>query len=229
MTDWVLSLDLSSPQGILALEGHGKLFHREVAAGSRVSQLFVEADELLSLAGIDFKDIGAIGVAKGPGSFTGIRVAVMAAKTLAMVAHLPLVAPASLEVIAEGCRGPVEAVMVALDARRGEVYYGLYRLDSPIPATLEKPHVARPDLAAASLIQWQDRLPGTIGLTGSGLKAYEDAWPAGMLIIEKAGPDAQGLSRLCRNYYRSGRVEEALQLMPLYLRRPDLGGGATCA
>ncbi len=234
MSEWILSIDLSTPEGIVTLEGYGKLFHREVAAASRVSELFVEAGELLSLAAIKSTDIGAIGVARGPGSFTGIRVAVMAAKTLAATLGVPLAAPDSPEVIAEGCRGLAEAVMVASDARRGEVYYGLYRLDEPAPRVLERPQVAKPEAAVACLLQWQNRLGEKIGLAGSALAAYPAAWPHDVLLIEETGPGPMGLSGLCRRYHELGRVEEPLELMPLYLRRPDaresvsLPGGVPC-
>jgi tRNA threonylcarbamoyladenosine biosynthesis protein TsaB len=126
----LLALELSTPEGILILESNGKLFQRCLAAGSRVSQLFYELRELLREANIEPHELTVIGVGRGPGSFTGIRVAVMAAKTLAMVLRLPLVAPDSLEILAEAYRGIAESAMIAIDARRGEIYYGLYDLSN---------------------------------------------------------------------------------------------------
>lgn len=219
--DWLLALDLSTPYGIVVLEGNGNLFHRNVAAGSRVSQLFVEVSELLSLAAINATGLGVIGVGKGPGSFTGIRVAVMAAKALAKVLEIPLVAPDTLEVIAAGCRGSVGAVMATLDARRGEVYYGLYRLGRAETAIIEEPRVGPPREAVDHLSQWKGRLEGDIGLTGSALKAFPEAWPPDLLVFENGSPSPEGLSRVCRKYHERRAVEDPMKLRPLYLRRPD--------
>jgi tRNA threonylcarbamoyladenosine biosynthesis protein TsaB len=228
---WLLALDLSTPRGLLTLDGNGKSFQCEVAAGSRVSRLFVQARNLLGEACIDPGDIEVVGAGRGPGSFTGIRVAVMAAKTLASVLGVPLVAPDSLEAFAEGCRGIVTSVMIALDARRGEVYYGLYDLSDLPPKTLEAPVVAPPQEAVACISALKDRMGG-LGLAGSGVAAYPLVWPEDVRVIEDSIPGPEGLSRLCRTYYGLGRVEDPMSLMPLYLRRPDIrvpsaGGGDT--
>ena len=219
--EWLLALDISGPRGVLALEGPRGLFYREVAGGSRVSQLFVTAGEVFSEAGIDPRHLGLIGVARGPGSFTGVRVGVMAAKVLAAVFELPLVAPDSLRVMAMGARGEAEAVFVALDARRGEVYHALYGLDGEYPVGLEGPRVAPPAQAARSLSRWRARLPGRLVLAGSGIDAFPDAWPADLPRLAGELPEPGGLAQLCRYAFERGEDVQPMQLLPLYLRRPD--------
>jgi tRNA threonylcarbamoyladenosine biosynthesis protein TsaB len=231
----LLALELSTPEGILILESNGKLFQRRLEAGSRVSQLFFESRELLREANIEPQELTLIGVGRGPGSFTGIRVAVMAAKALAMVLRLPLVAPDSLEILAEACRGIAESAMIAIDARRGEIYYGVYDLTQSPPLVLEEPQVATPQDASALALKLGNRLQGRLALAGSGITAYPGAWPHGLIVIESEVPRGEGLAGICRKYHELGRLEDATNLLPLYLRKPDIkeplacGGSAPCA
>ena len=218
---WLLALDLSTPRGILALEGPGGLFHRIIEGASRISQLFVAAGEIMSAAGITPHEVGLVGVGRGPGSFTGVRVGVMAAKTLALVLQVPLVAPDSLEVVAMGAEGTGEAVFVALDARRGEVYYALYRLDEGYPTVLEGPSVAAPGGAAASLSRWREEITGGIAITGTGVAAFSEAWPRDAVIANRDSPEPEGLARLCRHRFARGETCDPMELLPLYIRRPD--------
>lgn len=219
--EWLLALDLSTPRGVLALEGPGGLIHRVIEGGSRVSHLFVAAGETVTAAGITPREIGLIGVGRGPGSFTGVRVGVMAAKTLALVLGVPLVAPGSLEVTAMGMGGMAEAVFVALDARRGEVYYALYRLEDGYPAVLEGPAVARPEEAAGSLSRWREEIQGVMAVTGTGVDAFPEAWPRDLAVAHRDSPGPEGLARLCRRLFSHRETCDPLELLPLYLRRPD--------
>jgi len=200
-------------------EGH---YHREVAAESRVSQLFVAVSEVMTAAGIVPRQLGLVGVGRGPGSFTGVRVAVTAAKFLAAVVDVPLVAPDSLMVTAAGTNGDKDVVFVALDARRGEVYHALYRLDGGYPVAQWEPCVAPPEAAAASLASWMEKEEGRVKGAGNGIEMYRDLWPRGLERVDADAPDPAGLARLCRLAAGRGEYEAPIELLPLYLRRPDI-------
>ncbi len=222
---WLLGLDLSTPRGILVLAGEGGSFHREIAGDARVSRLFPAVAEVMSDAGIGPREVGLIGVGRGPGSFTGVRVAVTAAKIMAAVLDLPVVAPDTLMVTAAGAGEEGKAVFAALDARRGEVYYALYRFYDGYPAALMEPCVASPEAAAASLSRWiEGEVAGAIGV-GSGIDAYPYAWPAGVEMIAGGGPEPAGLARLCRLAAAREELCDPYMLLPLYLRRPDASRG----
>ncbi len=154
---WLLAWDLSGARGVLVLDGPGTTLYREIAGTTRVSHLFVTAGDLLSSAGIVPQAIGLLGVGRGPGSFTGVRVAVTAAKVLADALRLPLVAPDSLKVLAAGAGEEGDTVFAAIDARRGEVYHALYCIDHGHPRVLMEPSVTSPVAAAASLHAWIGR------------------------------------------------------------------------
>jgi len=218
---WLLALDLSTPRGVLVLDGPGGTFDSEIAGDSRVSHLFVAAGEIMSGAGINPRDVNLMGVGKGPGSFTGVRVAVTAAKIISAVLGLPLVAPDTLMVTAIGASDAGKAVFVALDARRGEVYYALYRCDDEYPQALIEPGVASPQEAADVLSGWIAREECEVIGIGNGIDAYPHAWPPGMEVIDGCGPEPSGLAWLCRIAAARGEQVDPVMLLPFYLRRPD--------
>ncbi len=216
-----MAMDLSTPRGVLVVDGPSGVFYRDVNGASRVSRLFVAAAELVSEAGIDRCDIGLIGVARGPGSFTGVRVAVTAAKVLAAALEAPLVAPDSLTVTAMGVGEHGDAVFAAIDARRGEVYHALYRQDRGYPVALMEPRVAPPEAAAASVRDWMEKEGSEVAGVGNGMEAYPGAWPAGLTRSGTATPRAESLAGICRLAYACGETEDPVALLPFYLRRPD--------
>ncbi|MGQ9475615.1 MAG: tRNA (adenosine(37)-N6)-threonylcarbamoyltransferase complex dimerization subunit type 1 TsaB [Actinomycetota bacterium] len=223
---WLLALDLSGPGGLVVLEGGKTLVHEawEESEGSRF--LFKLAGELMREAGVSPRDLGLLGVGTGPGSFTGIRMAVTAIKTLAEVLEVPVVAPDSLAATAVGPEGKGN-VFVALDARRGEVYHALFRIEPGrpfgFPVLAGGPRVEAPGEAALFLREKVVGMEGDLLLVGSGIRAYPDAWPRGVVRAERRGPDPAALAWLCREMHARGMVVEHLSLLPFYLRRPDVG------
>jgi len=220
---------------LLVLDGTGLTLYREIAGASRVSDLFVAASELLAGANIAPDALGLLGVGRGPGSFTGVRVEVTAGKVLADALGITLMAPESLAVLAAGAGADGEAVFAAIDARRGEVYHALYHVDNGYPVVLMEPRIASPVSAAASLHAWMVREGrGTIGV-GSGIVAYHDVWPEDMVAAEGEHPQAKGLVNLCRLAWGCGDTADPMALLPLYIRRPDarercgdIKGGGIC-
>ncbi|WP_458011686.1 tRNA (adenosine(37)-N6)-threonylcarbamoyltransferase complex dimerization subunit type 1 TsaB [Candidatus Solincola sp.] len=223
---WLLAMDLAGPRGLVVLEGPGVMLHSSWEGGERARLLFTVAGDLLREAGITPRDLGLLGIGRGPGSFTGIRMGVMAAKALAEVLGLPLVAPDSLAAAAVGPEG-TENVFVALDARRGEIYSALFRMEGhggfAFPKLLAGPLVCGPEETARFLVERMIGLEGELLLVGSGVGAYPDVWPREARRAERRGPDPAGLAWLCRELHGRGEVEDHLSLIPLYLRRPDVG------
>jgi tRNA threonylcarbamoyladenosine biosynthesis protein TsaB len=218
---WLMALDLSTPRGVVVVDGPGGTASSEVAGSSRVSRLFVAAGELMSATGINARELGLLGVGKGPGSFTGVRVAVTAAKVLASVLDIPLVAPDSLMVTAVGAGRDEEVVFACIDARRGEVYHALYRIDDGYPEVLMEPRVSPPEEAADSIRAWMEGDTGVPIGAGSGYDAYLDCWPYGLAGTGMETPQAESLAGLCRLALERGEIVDPVTLLPIYLRQSD--------
>ncbi len=162
-------------------------------------QLGPGIERVLADAGAISRDVTAVAVGVGPGPFTGLRVGLVTARTLAFALDIPVYGVCTLDVLAaEAIDAGLEDLVVATDARRKEVYLARYsggvRVDGP--------EVGRPaDLASD--------LPAA----GRGAEMYADHFPG------HTGPLDPSAAVLARAVH-----EERFELLdpePLYLRRPD--------
>lgn len=121
----ILALETATDPGSIALWRDGKIIARTCPDRlSNSETLLPQAAETLRELGLNFGDVQGIAFGMGPGSFTGLRVSCGAAQGLAVARDLPLLGIGTLEAMALASGG--ERVIVALDARMGEVYYGVY-------------------------------------------------------------------------------------------------------
>lgn len=173
------------------------------AAGADIGRGHAErlmefVDAALEAAGVDIRAIGRIAVTVGPGSFTGIRVGVAAARGLALALGVPAVGVSTLAALAADRQRPL---LVAMDAKRGEVYWQLFAADG----TATTPAIAT--LAEARAIA-----AGHDGaITGS----------AAHLLREGAPQDADGVSIAAVARLGARLDPQDHQPKPLYLRGPD--------
>lgn len=147
----ILAIETATDACSVALLAAGGLAVRHAVAPRRHAELVLAmVDEVLAEAGRDLASIGAVAFGRGPGSFTGVRIAAGVAQGLAFGADLPVVAVSTLHALAEGTRRRSGAtrVLAALDARMGEVYWGAYRaataegaLVEALPECVRAPHL----------------------------------------------------------------------------------------
>ena len=150
---------------------------REIGKGHAEALIPVMAGALAD-AGCDYSDLGAIAVAAGPGSFTGVRIGIAAARGLALALDIPATGVTTLAALAHDARGvfPGRACLSVLDAKRGELYVALYDA-----AGVETVAPMITDAAsAAELARDHDAV-----LTGSGAGLVGEA--AGDRLVEIAG------------------------------------------
>ena len=112
----------------------------EARAGGHAERLMPMIAEVMEEAGLAFADLGRIAVTVGPGTFTGVRGGVAAARGLALASGLPVVTATSLAVMAHGAREQLQGrdadlLAVAVDARRGMVYLEIFDEAPPRPTT----------------------------------------------------------------------------------------------
>lgn len=178
---------------------------------------------VLSQAALAMKDIDCIAVDVGPGLFTGMRVGMATAQSLAWALDVPIVPVSSLDTLAFGLGTSEDPVAVALDARRGEVYWALYRESEEHgePVVLSSPRVSSPQDVAIAIA---DRGESTVCI-GTGFHRYPQEFETNPWIVE--GPVALSMPRaedlLGLAVIRASREQwvSADQLEPVYLRVPD--------
>ena len=128
----VLALDTSSPSGSLAVLRDEKVIGVVSTATGEVysSRMFRELEFLLGELSLRMEELELFAVAAGPGSFTGLRVGLAAVKGWAEVYRKPIAAVSALEAVAAQWRSSAALVVPVRDARRGQLYFGLYRRPS---------------------------------------------------------------------------------------------------
>lgn len=173
-------------------------------------------------SGIRALDCDRLGVTVGPGTFTGLRVGLAAARGLALATGLPLVGITTLQAIASNVPGPGDRILTLLDAKRGEVYGQLFEagqnlkpLTPPSVLTHEAAEaLTREVLSGKSAAAHQVRLIGT----GAPLIAARIGGAALTLISEASfQPDAAEVARLASLVADPASAPPD----PLYLRAPD--------
>ncbi len=168
---------------------------------------------LLAEAGIAAKDLKAIAVGIGPGSYTGLRVGVMAAKTLAYATGAHLVALDSLEFFARSAPILGGSLRILIDAQRGDFHVADYeRIDRDAP--LRKLGPTR--LISGELLSTSSPTPETIG--GPGVTAWKHAWPSGSTILTGDEAAPYELLAMAHAAIAEGRFSDAHSLEPGYFR-----------
>ena len=200
----LLTFDTATPRVAVALhDGSDVVAELEAErAMKHGEQLAPLVDAVMRQVGVVRQDLTAIGVGVGPGPFTGLRVGLVTARTLAFVLEIPVYGVCTLDVLA------VEAVdtgavdrdfVVATDARRKEVYLASYDADG---TRLDGPVVDKPAGLATD-----------VPVVGEGALLYPEAFP---LAVGPQRPSAGWLARVVAQ-----ERAELLDPEPMYLRRPD--------
>ena len=193
----------------------------EVAPRGHSGRLLGQVDELLRAAGLAAADLDAVAFGRGPGAFTGVRIAAAAAHGLAAARALPLLPVSSLAALAREARrrhGGAR-VLAARDARLDQVYWGLYQCDGEAVEALRPEAAAAVGDFAAALASLPD---GWLG-AGSGFRLPAVAAAAGRLgrpVAPDARPEARAVAELGLADFRAGRVPATDEAQPLYLRAP---------
>lgn len=199
-----LILDTCGPVGSVALVD-GETTQATLDGRSSAEQLLPALRRLLGARPL--AELDAIAVVSGPGSFTGLRIGLSAAKALAEASNLPLVALSRLAVLAS--KSPAAgAVHAVLDAGRGEFYHGLFDDGSDTEALLTR---AELDAAVAAA-------PGTLLVCEELVaRALVELHP---VLVE--APDATDAAPLAQQAYDAGHFADIAQLDANYVRRAEV-------
>lgn len=216
----ILGVETSGPAGSAALVIDGAVQgERELSASGRrhARTLIPELDGLLRSAGLAPRDVTLMAVSMGPGSFTGLRVGVVCAKTFAYAVGCRLVGVDTfLAVAAE--QSPADALWVIDDALRGDLFAGRYRHLEGGWKEVDRPRLL-------PLEEWRANLATGDVVTGPGVEKLADL----LAGLEQSGvplgpvgqrlPRARQIALLGGRQAASGRVDDPWRLEPLYMRR----------
>ena len=215
----VLGFDTSTAAtGVCVVRADGATFEHSpapetlAAPPGHASELMPRIAESMDRAGLVFGDLDAIGVGRGPGTFTGLRIGIATARALATASGIPLRPVSSLAALAAGIDAPVRLPMI--DAKRGEVFAALYEgAEERWPAS-----VASPDELAARV---QAQSPSALAAGDGALRFREVLEAAG---VDVAPPESQlHVVRGVHVCSLAASVEAVSPeaVLPDYIRAPD--------
>jgi tRNA threonylcarbamoyladenosine biosynthesis protein TsaB len=190
----MLAFDTATEVATSALVDDGEVLAER---SSRARTLLEDVDALLRQGGANARDLDALAVGIGPGSFTGVRIGLATARGLALALELPGAGVSTLAALAAGAPGAIPVV----DARRREVFAlvdGEPSVLAPADLTIE---------------------PGTV-CVGDGARRYRDIFEAGGAVVPP-DDDERHLPRARFHAALAGTLGPVDEIEPLYLRVPD--------
>lgn len=177
-------------------------------------------DEICRMTEQEPKTMDAIAVASGPGSFTGLRIGAATAKGLALALALPVVAVPTLDAMAYQCFDAVSVICPIMDARRGQVYNGLYEWENG-RFFIKQPSRA---IDMAEVIEELNAAGGPVIFLGDGVPVQEEQIRARLHVPFYLAPATMNRQRagavasLGAEQYAQGRFLKAEEFAPQYLR-----------
>lgn len=211
----VLAIDTATERCSVVLRTAGTVIERSVETPRGHAELVLPMVEaVLGEAGLALTALDGIAYGRGPGAFTGVRIAVSVVQGLAFGARLPTVGVSDLAAVAQQAARPGERALVCMDARMGEVYWGVFEVESVtgLATLLGEEQVSDPARVPAR--------EDVSVVAGSGLEAYPQLsarFPAAR-HVGGALPHAREVALLGEALLAAGQGVPAAQARPVYLR-----------
>ena len=191
------------------------------------AQILLLVHEVLAEAGLTLPRLDAIAFGRGPGAFTGVRLAASVAQGLAFGSNLPVVPVSDLQAVAQRAleaQPDAARVLVCTDARMREVYWGCFARDDRGLARAVGEERVGPAAQVRLPDPWTDLAGGPLAVygAGAGFAAYPElrsvVAAAPGTLLDDLLPRAQEVVRLAVPEVREGRVLSPEQALPVYLR-----------
>lgn len=177
-------------------------------------------DEIVRMTELDMESIDAIAVAAGPGSFTGLRIGSATAKGLGLALKKPLVSVPTVDALAYNLYDAKGLVCPIMDARRSQVYTGIYRFENHRLVTVKEQWAD----AVTSLLDELNALGEPVTFLGDGVPVFREMIAENLKVPYSFAPAhlnrqrAAAVGALGMFYYKEGRVQRADEHAPKYLR-----------
>lgn len=177
-------------------------------------------DEIVKMTETDLQSVDAIAVAKGPGSFTGLRIGAATVKGLALTLDKPVIGIPTVEGLAMNLYGADALICPLMDARRNQVYTGIYQFCDGELSVLEDQMAVGID----QIIQMLNERNQSVIFLGDGVSVYREIIEEKMMVPFSFAPAHQNNQRAgavgvrAMSYYKQGKTESADDFVPEYLR-----------
>ncbi len=217
----LLAFDTSTEACSCAVLQGGRLEERFELIPRQHNQLLLPMIHgMLSDFGLGFADLDAVAFGKGPGSFTGLRIAAGVAQGIAFAADLPVIGVSTLAALAAEAAAAVPSALVfsCLDARIDEIYSGWYQVSDGMPVLLSAEQLCRPELLAADVPGGE----GPVLAAGNGLQflsrmppqiqnSFENSYP---LLL----PRSRYIAKIASQMWQRNEIMAPDNIEPVYLR-----------
>lgn len=211
---YILNIETATKNCSVALAKEGKtILCKEIAEEgySHAERLHVYIEEIINEAGIDMKDLAAIAVSQGPGSYTGLRIGVSAAKGLCYALDIPLIAVDTLRTLASKVTVTEGLIVPMIDARRMEVYSAVFS------SSLEKKREVLAEIITESSFEDIQETVYFVGDCNEKCKAVltKDNF---VFLDDIKYPSANEMSTLSFDKYKKSDTVDVAYFEPYYLK-----------
>jgi len=214
---------------LIEKDGKQSLYKRyQLAPREHTKLILPMLDEVLAEADLKIADVDAIAFGRGPGAFTGLRIATGIAQGLALSIDKPTLPVSSLQAMALAAKNETsssnnnQSIVVAIDARMGEVYWAEYQLVNNSVEQIGKEQLSQPE----EMFKKVDSLAkdNSITVIGSGWDEYMKAFQesnnnaTALQQLPEKFPDAADVAQLALMAFRKGETQSIEDAQPVYLR-----------
>ena len=219
----ILAIDSSSVVATVAITDEEKIIaeysvnHKKTHSQTLLPMI----EEIVKMAEINIDELDAIAVSGGPGSFTGLRIGSATAKGIAFAIKKPIIHIPTIDGLAYNMYGTNRIVCPIMDARRNQVYTGLYRFENDEFITIE----AQSQKDIMDVIKSVNEIGKSVVFLGDGTSIYKEIITKNINVDCQFAPihmnmqRASSVAALAVKYYNEGKVIESSEHKPDYLRK----------
>lgn len=178
-------------------------------------------DEMMKITGFNKKELDAVAISKGPGSFTGLRIGSATAKGLSQALNIPVISVSSLEGLAANLYGTEDLICPIMDARRSQVYAGIFQYEGEKLVTRMEDDA----VSVADLISMLNEKGEPVIFLGDAVPVYQKLLEEGLTVPYRFAPSHMNRQRagavgvLAVQYFKEGKTETSRDHKPEYLRK----------
>ena len=210
----ILSIENSTPSLSIALKSSNKITEKNLIVSDKSENILPLIDGLLKKSGLDIKKIDLLCIGLGPGSFTGLRVAVSIAKGLHIAAGIPLLGLPSYSALGHEYKGLGKEVVVLFDARRSLIYGAVYTQRKGRVITKTKEKLSELDYF---LRRFCSKNSVFLGESFRFSRQIQRIWPRAAIYKEITYPKARFLIEQAEEPCRKNKLTPPEKLDPVYL------------